>query len=169
MVKPVGGTWSAPRTLSGDGASDPKVTLDPTGNAVAAWSRYIGGGAIAEASIRPQGGDWTPAHQLNLSPSGGSATGQVAFTPSGDALVVWVRDDGANRSVAYTANDVTPPTPGAVTVPGAAVAKRAVAMSMTAPSIAGRRSGPSPGTSGTGAPAAAWPSPTPTARRAPTP
>ena len=48
--------------------------------------------------------------------------------------MVWVRDDGANRSVAYTANDVTPPTPGAVTVPGTAVAKRAVAMSMTAPS-----------------------------------
>jgi hypothetical protein len=132
-VKPVGGTWSAPKTLSGDGASDPKVTLDAAGNAVAAWSRYIGGASLAEASIRPQGGDWTPAHQLNTSPSGGSEPG-VAFSPAGDALVVWVRDDGANRSVAYTVHDVTPPTAGAVTVPETAVAKRAVTMSMAAPS-----------------------------------
>ena len=33
-VKPVGGTWSAPKTLSGDGAASPKVTIDATGNAV---------------------------------------------------------------------------------------------------------------------------------------
>ncbi len=132
-VKPVGGTWSAPKTLSGTGASDPKVSLDAAGDAVAAWSRYTGDASVAEASVRPQGADWTPAHQLNLSPTEGSEPG-VAFSPSGDALVVWVRDDGANRSIAYTVHDVTPPTPGAVTVPATALAKRAVGMSMTAPS-----------------------------------
>ncbi|HET6689457.1 MAG TPA: PKD domain-containing protein [Miltoncostaeaceae bacterium] len=132
-VKPVGGTWSAPKTLSGDGAASPTVTLDERGDAVAAWTRYSAGGAIAEASIRPQGGDWTPAHQLNTPPSGGSEPG-VAFSPDGDAVVVWNRTENGNSSIAFTVHDVTPPSPGATTIPATAIANRAVAMSMTAPS-----------------------------------
>jgi hypothetical protein len=46
------GGWSAPATISEDGASRPRVVMGDDGAAVAAWS----GGAGVRASVRPRGG-----------------------------------------------------------------------------------------------------------------
>ena len=99
-VRTPGGAWLPPDDLSagGENAKEPQVAIDPAGNAVAVWSRFDGSHFIAQAAARAPGGAWAPA--ADISEEGESATEpDLALTPSGSAIAVWSRDEGADQIV----------------------------------------------------------------------
>jgi hypothetical protein len=57
-----GQNWSAPATL-GQGAN-PSVAIAPDGRAVAAWTGASNNVYTVQASVRPPGGQWSPAVTL---------------------------------------------------------------------------------------------------------
>jgi PKD domain len=99
-VKPAGGQWASPVDISdaGENAEGPELAVGPGGEAVAVWSRFNGTRDIVQAAIRPSGGPWQPA--VDLSAAGQNAReAQVAIDPSGNAVAVWSRFDGAKYIV----------------------------------------------------------------------
>jgi hypothetical protein len=99
-VRPPGGAWGMPRTLSAPGAiattAGAQVGVDGHGNAVAVWSRSTGpsGNAIVEAATRPVGGSWSAPVPLSAALADGSSDSpQVAVDFFGNAVVVWHETD----------------------------------------------------------------------------
>lgn len=88
------GPWSAAQTLSdpGNHASSPQIAIDPSGNAVAVWTRSDGTNGRIQAAYRPAGGSFgTPA---TISDSGQDASApDVSMDNSGRAVIVWARYD----------------------------------------------------------------------------
>jgi hypothetical protein len=96
--RPVGEEWQSPESVSAPGntfVSWPRVALDEDGNAIATWgysSSEPGGHVIAEAAYRPAGGAWEAPTEL--SEDGANAYPEdLAFDTSGNAAVVWQRDN----------------------------------------------------------------------------
>jgi len=104
-ARPPGGPFGAVQVVSASGANadDPRISLDDSGRAVAAWIRYdagMGGTSRIQAAVRPAGGSFGGSSTI-------SADGQVAFEPQVDtgpaadanAAVIWTRSDGTNLRV----------------------------------------------------------------------
>jgi len=100
-VRPAGGTWQAPVSLSGAGqdAAYPQIGADGTGDAVAVWTRAgFGEESRVQAAARPAGGPWQAP--VSLSAAGQDAyDAQVAIDPHGAAVAVWDRSDGTDQIV----------------------------------------------------------------------
>jgi hypothetical protein len=93
---PAGAGWGPVDDLSDDeqNAVDPRVAVDPAGDAVAVWSRYNGTNDIVQAAVRPAGGDW--ASTDDLSAAGRDAVEpDVAIDSAGTAVAIWRRHDGS--------------------------------------------------------------------------
>jgi hypothetical protein len=91
------GSLSAVKTLSeaGQNARDPQLAVDPDGNAVVVWTRSDGANYRIQARRRSASGSLSAVQ--TLSPAGQDAgSPQVAVDPDGNAVVVWIRSDGAN-------------------------------------------------------------------------
>ncbi len=108
--RPAGGAWQSPVDLSeaGENASEPQVTVDPSGNAVAVWSRSNGTNTIVQSASKSAGGFWQSP--VDLSAAGQNAEApRLAVDPAGDALALWRRYDGAN----YVIQSASRPAGGA--------------------------------------------------------
>jgi hypothetical protein len=103
-TRPKGGTWSSPADLSAPGHSaiEPQVALDPKGDAVAVWYRGDGSNLIIQAASRPKGGNWSSPVNLSA-PNQDAFEPQVALDQKGDAVAVWDRFDGSDRSLVVQA------------------------------------------------------------------
>jgi Ca2+-binding RTX toxin-like protein len=110
-VRRAGGSWQPEEDLSASGqtAFQPRVVLDPRGNAVVVWQYF---GANAQAAVRRAGGDWEAPQDLSADGVGTSAP-QVAVDAGGNALAVWERADVV-QSAPY---DATAPLLRNVNVP----------------------------------------------------
>ena len=100
-TRPSGGSWSTPVGLSetGQDATNPQVTVDATGTAIAVWSRSNGTNTIIQASTRPSGVSWTtPADNLSAVGQDASAP-QVTVDATGTAIAVWSRSNGTNTII----------------------------------------------------------------------
>ena len=104
-ARPAGGPFGAVQVVSAADANadDPRISLDNSGRAVAAWIRYdagMGGTGRIQAAVRPAGGSFGAATTI-------SADGQVTFEPQVDTgpaadsntAVIWTRSDGTNLRV----------------------------------------------------------------------
>jgi len=100
-TRPSGGSWSTPVGLSetGQDATNPQVTVDATGTAIAVWSRSNGTNTNIQASTRPSGVSWTtPADNLSAVGQDASAP-QVTVDATGTAIAVWSRSNGTNTII----------------------------------------------------------------------
>lgn len=98
--RPAGASWGAPLNLSeiGENAEEPTVSIDPAGDAVAVWWRFEGGDQVIQSTSRSAGGTWQGP--VNISAPGiGASEPDVAVGPTGDAVAVWTRNDGAHYIV----------------------------------------------------------------------
>src|SRR5205823_6555014 len=94
--RPAGGTFAAPVSISNAGspsanvgASDPQVAFDGAGDALATWTRSLGGAKDStEVSFRPAGHNFGPPVDLSA-PDSGAANPQVVLDASGNAVVAW--------------------------------------------------------------------------------
>ena len=85
--------WLGAETRDAAGGP-PDVTTDADGNSAAVW---IGEGGEVNAAIRPRGGPWSPAE--NLEPAGQVQTEDnplVIAEPDGEFVAVWVGDAGGS-------------------------------------------------------------------------
>lgn len=98
---PFGGLWTVPLTVSaaGQNALEPQVAVDPSGNAVAVWTRVNGGFTIAQASTLAFGSNsWSAP--VDLSAAGQNAQdAHVGVDAAGNAVAVWARFNGSNYIV----------------------------------------------------------------------
>ena len=95
-----GGDWSTPQTISDplQSASSPQIAVDPSGNAVAVWTRSDGTNLRIQAAYRPAGGSFGAAATVSASGQDASAP-DVSMDNSGNALVAWERTDGTKLRV----------------------------------------------------------------------
>jgi hypothetical protein len=92
-----GGAWQAPINLSaaGQNASDPQVTVNAQGNAVAVWTRSNGSNDIVQAAARSGREAWQAP--INLAAAGQNASDpQVTVNAQGNAVAVWRRFNRSN-------------------------------------------------------------------------
>jgi hypothetical protein len=84
-VRPVGGAWSAPETVSGVQAT-PTLGTDAAGNAIALWITDN-----VRVAVRPVGGVWSAPETLPGSspPATFPAGVRIAVTPSGTIVAAW--------------------------------------------------------------------------------
>jgi hypothetical protein len=96
-IRPVGGSWQAPVTVSMPRADSyaADVATDAAGDSVAVWWTRTGSGRAAiQAAIRPVAtGAWSPPVDLSATNHGASGP-SVAMDEKGDAFAVWGRYNG---------------------------------------------------------------------------
>lgn len=94
------GTLSAVQRLSAAGgdATDPRLAVDPDGNAVFVWQRWDGVYWRVQARARSAGGALSAVHTLSA-PDQDAGAPAVAVDASGRALFAWSRFDGAHWRV----------------------------------------------------------------------
>jgi len=99
-TRSVGGSWSAPVTLSAAGAFDALVAAGPEGNVTAVWllEREEGWRSVVQSATRSVGGGWSAP--VTLSPPRKAARSpQIALDPQGGATAVWEEEfSGATQS-----------------------------------------------------------------------
>jgi hypothetical protein len=94
--QPAGGSWTAPQSLSLPSSlvDDPRIAVNPRGDAATVWRRFDGTYNRIQAAVRPTGGSWSTA--VTLSTSGLDADApDVAIDPTGDVIAAWQLQDGA--------------------------------------------------------------------------
>jgi hypothetical protein len=99
-VRPAGGSFSAPVSVSepGESALEPQVALDQAGDAVVVWRGLSATRWIVRAAVRAAGGAFSAP--VDVSPTDQDSQGpQVAMDQAGDAVVAWENVGGANRIV----------------------------------------------------------------------
>lgn len=109
-----GQTWSSSIVISTPGAtaSQQSIGMDYTGNSVISWSYYNGTNNVIQASDLHFGDGFTTPVDISI-------TGQNAYIPqvavdkSGNALILWVANDGTN----YTAQASYRPVGGSWSTP----------------------------------------------------
>lgn len=101
----VGGTWASPTSIAtGEGATTLDLALNDAGAGVAAWAQLESQAAAPEEkryrlrASRHAGRVWSAAEPLQAGP-GEAQYPQVAVDAQGNAIVVWLEDEGALRRV----------------------------------------------------------------------
>jgi hypothetical protein len=99
-TRSVGGSWSAPVTLSAAGAGSALVAAGPEGHVTAVWllEREEGRRSVVQSATRSAGGSWSTP--VTLSPPRKAARfPQIALDPQGGATAVWEEEySGAIQS-----------------------------------------------------------------------
>ena len=104
--RPPGGPWAQPQNVSATGPgvfhSGPAVVaFDPSGNALAGWTRFDSNSGEVDSAFRPAGGSFgspvpvTPASPQNSSPV-------LGVDGDGEAVMAWVRR-GTDSDQAFSA------------------------------------------------------------------
>jgi hypothetical protein len=98
--RPAGGAYGAAQTLSASGrdASEPQVAFDPSGNAIAVWTRFDGAVTRIESAFRPAGGSFGAATPISAAGQNASAP-RLSIDASGRAVAVWERSDGTSLRI----------------------------------------------------------------------
>jgi hypothetical protein len=101
--RPVGGTWSAPFSVSGSTAEaeEPTLVENEAGDAVLAWRERSETTEAIQASVRMAGGGWGAVETFD--PLGTNAREPaVAIDPDGNVAVAWTEGGGSTEIEAAT-------------------------------------------------------------------
>jgi hypothetical protein len=101
-VRPAGGSWSSPSSLSSPSVSAqyPQMAIDPAGDAAAIWQSFDGSSFSILATIRRAGTSWPlPTTLAAGSSTYAGATPDVGLDDAGDAVAVWYRAGGGQHQV----------------------------------------------------------------------
>lgn len=109
----VGGSWTQPRILSGDGMGgypvegyvnvySPRVALNAQGEGVAVWVQAQAGKRVIESTFRSVLGAWSEPVRISYAQAEQPA---LAIGKSGSAVAAWRRDNGSNKVIEAAAVD----------------------------------------------------------------
>ena len=133
-TRSVGGSWSAPVTLSASGAFDALVAAGPEGNVTAVWllEREEGWRSVVQSATRSAGGIWSAP--VTLSPPRKAARSpQIALDPQGGATVVWEEEYSGAIESSTRSSDGSWSAPVALTATGVRAVWPQVAVDLTGP------------------------------------
>jgi hypothetical protein len=103
-VRPPGGSWGAPVTLSSElnwGTGGVTLGMDGAGDAIAAWVGFYAG--ASHYAILPAGsGSWGPAQTLSTYVQGDARNLSLAVSPNGSAVVAYATQHDAIWAVSGT-------------------------------------------------------------------
>lgn len=85
---PTVGGWTSPVVLSTGGGTEPRVAVNPAGEAVAIWRDFVGTSFEIDTASKPAAGGWTAAARLSTS-GGYESQPHVAVDSAGNAVAVW--------------------------------------------------------------------------------
>jgi PKD repeat protein len=139
-VRPAGGSFGAPVTLSATGSVSvhPQIAMNAAGDAIVAWEHLANQEVVIQAAVRPAGGSFAAPVDVSAAGPQGEPPG-VALDSAGTATVVWTQTSAAGA----TAQSATRPAGGAFAAP--------VDLSAT-----GQVSSPQVATNGAGETVAVW-------------
>ena len=102
-TRPSGGAWTSPLNLSQNAGESrmPRLALDPTGNAYAAWHDNSSGTYDVYCARRSTDGTWSGPENLSNT-SGVSAFPQVQADSSGVVHVLWGEGDGTLTTIRHS-------------------------------------------------------------------
>ncbi|MEI6224066.1 MAG: hypothetical protein WCS72_04895 [Deltaproteobacteria bacterium] len=94
------GTWGSATQLNAGttGVSYPQIAIDPSGNAVVVWPERASSVEFHIQARRLVGGVWGAAQLLDTA-SGNASWPRIAMDAAGDAMVVWLQENGAGGDV----------------------------------------------------------------------
>jgi len=103
----VGGSWTQPRIVSGDGmggypvagyvnVSSPRVAVNSQGEGVAVWVQAQAGKSVVESASRSVLGAWSEPVRVSYAQAEQPA---LAISQSGSAVAAWRRDNGSNEVI----------------------------------------------------------------------
>jgi PKD domain len=127
-----GGSWETaiPLSVPGDDAEAPQISLDPSGNAVAVWTRTDATPRVAQGAERLGGGGWLGPVLISVVGRNASEP-QVASDSVGNAVAVWAREDGVNTIVQAAGHDGHGPELRSLLIPAAGTVKEELAFSVS--------------------------------------
>jgi hypothetical protein len=107
-IRPPGGPWGAPLSVSAPGseAFAPTATIDGAGDATVVWEDEATGETDVEAASLVAGGGWAPARKIGSVGEAVEEPPVLAADAAGDATVVWARGDGPDSTVETTTRPV---------------------------------------------------------------
>lgn len=107
-----GGSWSTPDEISTvtQNAFAPRVAVDTSGNAVAAWEQVSGNDMLIQAAYFTYGGAWASPNTLS-STGTTSFSPEVAFDSTGKTFAIWNSDNGDDMVVQASIRPVGGPWP----------------------------------------------------------
>jgi hypothetical protein len=76
-----------------------QVATDRYGNAIAVWMQNDGADNDIFCSRYTTGASWGPAQMIDRSDEGSSDSPRIAMSPSGSAVAIWSRSDGARWNI----------------------------------------------------------------------
>ena len=104
-ARPAGAAFGAPVAISETGGVPgpsalraPELTLSPTGRAVAAWRRAVGGRMRVEAAVGALGAAWSTPVVVSPTSSRSAGRPSLAANARGAAVVVWSQPVGTSLS-----------------------------------------------------------------------
>lgn len=83
--QPVGMSWGSAQTLSGAGASAPRLAVASNGDVTAIWLDSTG---VVTAAMLPFGNVWTTSTAVSAA---SASSPRLGVDPNGDAVAVWAR------------------------------------------------------------------------------
>jgi len=100
----VDGVWHPARIakVNAPNTSEVQVTVMANGNAIAVWHEYDGANANVWANLYTVGTGWGTAQQLQASNSSDELNPRIAANAQGDAVVVWLQNNGIRADVWYS-------------------------------------------------------------------
>ena len=99
-----GSGWGIAQRIEGNSgeAAEPQVAIDSDGRAVAVWRQSDGIGDNIWSNRTTPDGVWDTAKLIETDDTGSAEAPQVAMTPDGHTVAVWVQFDGASYNVLST-------------------------------------------------------------------
>ncbi len=91
-IRPAGGTWSAPVSISEPGhrlVQDPQIAVSPQGEATAIWQRSNGSYLVVQGATRPAGGGWSTPVDITTGHGRGGQHQQLVVDSWGNATAIW--------------------------------------------------------------------------------
>jgi len=98
----VGKGWGTAELLETDDAGftyDPRVAVQSNGNAVAVWAQSDGSRTDIMSNRYVSGSAWDTAELIETDNTGNTTQPQVSIDANGNAIAVWVQNDGMRNNI----------------------------------------------------------------------
>jgi hypothetical protein len=98
--RPLGGDFSPQQFISpaGEDVNEVRIAMDPSGNTLCLFDRYIAPHVTVGASFRPAGGGFGGTVSISENSQDAFLPG-AAFDANGNAVAVWTRSDGSDSRI----------------------------------------------------------------------
>jgi len=89
-------------------ATNPRVAMNPDGNALAVWNQFDGTNDDVWANRYTSGGHWGAPERIETNDAGATASPRVVMAANGNAVAMWIQPDVDGTQPSVWSNRYTP-------------------------------------------------------------